>query len=60
MAELSKERKAFERWFEAQQMPAEADWFRRDDLDPEDYRYAPTQFSWEAWQARANQVMNGS
>lgn len=47
------ERKAFEVWFEADAMPAEANWFERD--ADGDYDFPTTQCSWDGWLARAEQ-----
>lgn len=45
---MSDIRKQFEDWFEAEAMPAEANWFARD----EDgfYKLAHVQRVWEAWE----------
>lgn len=51
--ELQAERKAFEAWYEAYCMPSEADWFRRDADDENEYHHAITADAWAAWQARA-------
>ncbi|MEF3066344.1 hypothetical protein [Pandoraea apista] len=47
------EREAFEAWYEAAAMPAEADWFKREADDPNEYAHGDTQSAWEGWQARA-------
>lgn len=47
------EREAFERWFEADAMPSEADWFKREKDEPEEYAQLSTHAAWAAWQARA-------
>lgn len=44
-------RKDFEAWFEAEAMPLEADWFKRDTENPEEYDSVIVQASWRAWQA---------
>ena len=46
-----KGREEFEVWFDADQLPCESDWFKRDPDSPDEYLFAPTQFSWDAWQA---------
>lgn len=51
--DASQEREAFEAWFEADSMPAESDWFRRETDDPDEYAYAPVHWAWKSWQARA-------
>jgi hypothetical protein len=50
----SAERAAFEAWYEAYCMPGEADWFRRDPEDPDEYDMTNTSSAWAAWQARAS------
>lgn len=47
------EREAFEAWFEADVMPSESDWFKRN--EDGEYDYSPTQCAWRGWQARAQQ-----
>jgi len=48
---MSEQREAFEQWYEADCLPAESDWFKRD--DDGDYWHATTSAAWAAWQARA-------
>lgn len=50
---VKNEREAFEEAYEADCMPCEADWFRRDQYDPGAYEYDDTAFAWKWWQARA-------
>ena len=45
------ERELFEAWYEADSFPAEADWFRREIEDHDEYYYANTHTAWKAWQA---------
>jgi hypothetical protein len=45
-------RKAFEEWFEADAMPLESDWFRKD--ADGDYAQTHVDQSWSAWQAAWN------
>ena len=47
------EREAFEAWFEADAMPGEADWFKRETDEPDEYAYTSTHNAWKAWKARA-------
>jgi hypothetical protein len=49
----TRERRKFEEWFEASQMPAKLDWFRRDPEFPEMYDKDATHFAWKGWAARA-------
>lgn len=51
--EAMNEREAFEAWYEAYCMPSEADWFRLDADDENEYHHAITADAWAAWQARA-------
>ena len=44
------EREAFENWYEANAMPLESDWFRRDFVDPEIYALDFVERSWDGWQ----------
>lgn len=46
-----KEREQFERWYEANAMPCEADWFRKDKDFPDMYDSYGTESAWEGWQA---------
>lgn len=43
-------RAAFEAWFEADALPSEADWFRREDDNPNEYYHGVTHRAWLAWQ----------
>lgn len=45
------ERAAFEAWYEADAMPSESNWFKRDSSDPTEYAWDLTQAAWEGWQA---------
>jgi hypothetical protein len=45
------QRQAFEAWYEADAMPMEGDWFRRDPDEPDEYDSAMTNTAWRAWQA---------
>jgi hypothetical protein len=47
----AEERKHFEEWFEADSMPLESNWFKRDKDFPERYEYNRTQWAWEGWKA---------
>jgi len=49
--ELAAQRAAFEREYEAYCQPAEADWFRREDDDPDEYYHVTTKEAWWGWQA---------
>lgn len=51
-----KGREEFEVWFDADQLPCESDWFKRDPDSPDEYLFAPTQFSWDAWQAAQTEM----
>ena len=44
-------RVAFEEWYAADAMPAEADWFKRDPDDRDEYDSGTTHCAWRAWQA---------
>lgn len=46
-----KAREAFEREYEAYCLPAEADWFRREEGDPDEYYHATTAVAWWGFQA---------
>lgn len=46
-------RSDFENWYEADSMPAESDWFKRDAFDPDEYAQTCTSVAWRAWQASA-------
>lgn len=48
---MDKERQRFEEWYEADAMPAESNWFRRDPDAPEEYDRESTVRAWAAWQA---------
>ena len=48
---MSSERKEFERWFEGNALPGEANWFERD--EDGDYTFNATGHAWDGWQARA-------
>ena len=52
------ERSAFERWYEGYCLPGEADWFRRDADDPDEYKHGHTSEAWAGWQARAALAAN--
>lgn len=45
------ERSAFERWYEGHCLPGEADWFRRDPDEPDEYKHGHTSEAWAGWQA---------
>jgi len=47
------QRQAFEAWYEADAMPMEGDWFRRDPDSPDEYESAMTSTAWRAWLASA-------
>lgn len=44
-------RAEFEAWYEADAMPAEADWFAREKDEPSEYKNADTASAWRGWQA---------
>lgn len=44
-------RQAFETWFEASAMPSEADWFRRDPNNPDEYNLSFVAHAWDGFQA---------
>ena len=46
---MDKMQEEFEAWFEADSMPLESNWFKKDDDD--DYDHMPTYYAWRAWQA---------
>ena len=48
---MDKERQRFEEWYEADAMPAESNWFRRDPDAPDEYDRESTCRAWQAWQA---------
>ncbi|CAB4139132.1 Domain of unknown function DUF551 [uncultured Caudovirales phage] len=52
------ERSAFERWYEGHCLPGEADWFRRDPDEPDEYKHGHTSEAWAGWQARAALAAN--
>lgn len=45
------DRAEFEAWYEADAMPAEADWFAREKDEPSEYKNADTASAWRGWQA---------
>lgn len=47
--ERETQRAAFEREYEAYCQPAEADWFRREDDDPDEYYHVATKEAWWGW-----------
>jgi hypothetical protein len=47
------DRASFEAWYEADAMPAEADWFRR--YPDGEYVYEDTRDAWKVWQAAVKQ-----
>lgn len=49
--EMEAVRRQFEKWYEADAMPAESDWFTRDADDPDMYELDSVQHCWAAWQA---------
>jgi hypothetical protein len=49
----AEERRRFEEWFEADAMPLESDWFRRDPDAPDEYASPSVQCAWRGWAARA-------
>ncbi len=51
MNDLTKEREAFEAWYEGNSLPGEVDWFALDSMG--DYRWTDTAACWDGWQARA-------
>lgn len=54
MIDLEKERTSFEEWYAADSLPAEADWFKRDPSNKEEYFHEDTASSWKVWLARAH------
>jgi len=46
--ELPELRRQFEEWYEADVMPAEADWFKR--YEDGEYYHSHTHDAWKAWQ----------
>jgi len=46
--ELPELRRQFEEWYEADAMPAEADWFKR--YEDGEYYHSHTHDAWKAWQ----------
>lgn len=44
-------RAQFEAWYEANAMPAEADWFRRDPSSQDEYLHEDTRDAWKVWKA---------
>lgn len=54
MIDLEKERVSFEEWYAADRLPAEADWFKRDPSNKEEYFHDDTASSWKVWLARAH------
>jgi hypothetical protein len=46
-------RAQFEVWYEADSMPSESNWFKRDDQYPDEYHYLATQISWGGFQSCA-------
>ena len=46
---MDKMREEFEAWFEADSMPLESNWFKKD--DDGDYCLTSTDFAWSAWKA---------
>jgi hypothetical protein len=46
-------REQFEVWYEADSMPSESNWFKRDDQYPDEYHYLATQISWGGFQSCA-------
>jgi hypothetical protein len=53
MTDKDEMRKEFERWYEAKQMPAESNWFKKygEENASNEYWYSDTQDAWEIWQA---------
>jgi hypothetical protein len=49
------DRARFEAWYEADAMPAEADWFKRDPDAPDEYAHGMTWSAWKAWQEATQQ-----
>jgi hypothetical protein len=49
----NKLREQFEAWYEADSIPSESNWFKRDDQYPDEYHYLATQISWGGFQACA-------
>jgi hypothetical protein len=47
----NKLRKLFEEWFEADAMPCEADWFKRDAQFPDMYKESTVEHSWDGFKA---------
>lgn len=50
---VEQERELFECWYEADAMPCEGDWFKRDPDEPDEYDSPNTHQAWEAWKFRA-------
>jgi hypothetical protein len=48
----SVERKLFEDWYAADALPSEANWFKRDKDEPDEYDWITTHEAWKAWKAR--------
>ena len=46
---MDKMREEFEKWFEDDSFPLEANWFKKD--DDGDYYLSSTDFAWSAWKA---------
>lgn len=52
--------KKFEEWYEADAMPLESNWFKRDPKYSDDYDNGTTQTAWEGWQAGLAEGMKRS
>ena len=46
---MDKMREEFEKWFEDDSFPLEANWFKKD--DDGDYALSSTDFAWRGWKA---------
>ena len=46
---MEKMREEFEKWFEDDSFPLEANWFKKD--DDGDYALSSTDFAWRGWKA---------
>ena len=46
----------FEKWYESDAMPLEADWFIRDPDETDEYLHGRTQWCWIVWQASREQM----
>ena len=51
---MEKMREEFEKWFEDDSFPLEADWFKKD--DDGDYYLTSTDIAWSAWKASRSEL----